>query len=30
MNERILAPAGVLALSIIAWDLVVRLNGIPP
>ncbi len=33
MNERalrILAPAGVLALSIVLWDLVVRLNGIPP
>jgi NitT/TauT family transport system permease protein len=33
MNERmlrILAPAGVLALSVLAWDLIVRLNGIPP
>ena len=33
MNERvlrILAPAGVLALGIVAWDLIVRLNGIPP
>jgi len=33
MNERalrILAPAGVLALGIVLWDLVVRLNGIPP
>src|SRR5258707_8249621 len=33
MNERalrILAPAGVLALSIVLWDLVVRINGIPP
>ena len=33
MNERmlrILAPAAVLALGIVAWDLVVRLNGIPP
>ena len=33
MNERalrILAPAGVLALGIVLWDLIVRLNGIPP
>src|SRR4051812_25562264 len=33
MNERalrIVAPAGVLALSIVLWDLVVRLNSIPP
>ena len=33
MNERalrILAPAGVLALGIVLWDLVVRINGIPP
>jgi NitT/TauT family transport system permease protein len=33
MNERalrILAPAGVLALGIVVWDLVVRINGIPP
>ena len=33
MNERalrILAPAGVLALSLLVWDLVVRINGIPP
>ena len=27
---RILAPAGVLALGIVLWDLVVRINGIPP
>jgi NitT/TauT family transport system permease protein len=33
MNERalrILAPAVVLALGIVLWDLVVRINGIPP
>src|SRR6476620_10518614 len=33
MNERvlrILAPAGVLALGVLLWDLVVRINGIPP
>src|SRR3954451_18245614 len=33
MNERalrILAPAGVLALGIVVWDLVVRINGIQP
>ena len=33
MNERmlrILAPAGVLALGVVLWDLVVRINGIPP
>ncbi len=33
MNERvlrILAPAAVLAFGIVAWDLIVRLNGIPP
>jgi NitT/TauT family transport system permease protein len=33
MNERalrILAPAGVLALGIVLWNLVVRINGIPP
>src|SRR3954466_9059466 len=33
MNERmlrILAPAGVLALGIVLWDLVVRVKGIPP
>src|SRR5829696_8000950 len=33
MNEqvlRILAPAGVLAFGIVLWDLVVRINGIPP
>jgi NitT/TauT family transport system permease protein len=33
MNERalrVLAPAGVLALSLLVWDLVVRINGIPP
>jgi NitT/TauT family transport system permease protein len=33
MNERalrIVAPAAVLVLSIVAWDLVVRLNNIPP
>ncbi len=33
MNERmlrILAPAGVLALGIVLWDLIVRINGIPP
>jgi len=27
---RILLPVGVLALGILAWDLVVRLNAIPP
>src|SRR5579872_3027278 len=27
---RILLPLGVLALGIIAWDLVVRINAIPP
>src|SRR5436190_7546057 len=27
---RILAPAGVLALGIVLWDLIVRINGIPP
>jgi NitT/TauT family transport system permease protein len=33
MNERarsIIAPVAVLALGVLAWDLVVRLNGIPP
>jgi NitT/TauT family transport system permease protein len=33
MNEsalRILAPAGVLAFGIVLWDLIVRINGIPP
>lgn len=33
MSERvpsILAPAAVLVLALVAWDLVVRLNGIPP
>ena len=33
MNKRalrILAPAGVLAFGIVLWDLVVRINGIPP
>ena len=33
MNERVLriaAPAGVLALTVLAWDLIVRINGIPP
>ena len=33
MNERvrsILAPAGVLVLGVLVWDLVVRINGIPP
>ena len=33
MNERarrILAPAGVLALMLLAWDLIVRINNIPP
>jgi NitT/TauT family transport system permease protein len=33
MSERVLrfvAPIAVLALGVIAWDLVVRLNGIPP
>jgi NitT/TauT family transport system permease protein len=33
MNERalrVLAPAAVLALGIVLWDLVVRINGIPP
>ena len=33
MNERalrILAPAGVLAIGVVLWDLVVRINGIPP
>src|SRR5712672_3743081 len=33
MNERalrILAPAGFLALGLVLWDLVVRINGIPP
>jgi NitT/TauT family transport system permease protein len=33
MNERVLrivAPAGVLALSVLVWDLIVRINGIPP
>jgi NitT/TauT family transport system permease protein len=33
MNERvrsIVAPVAVLALGVLAWDLVVRLNGIPP
>jgi NitT/TauT family transport system permease protein len=33
MNERalrVLAPAAVLAIAVIAWDLVVRVNGIPP
>ena len=33
MNERalsIVAPAGVLALTVLVWDLVVRINGIPP
>jgi NitT/TauT family transport system permease protein len=33
MNERalrILAPAAVLALSVLLWDLIVRINGIPP
>jgi NitT/TauT family transport system permease protein len=33
MNERalrILAPAGVLALGVVIWDLIVRINGIPP
>src|SRR4051794_11662136 len=33
MNERvrsILAPAGVLILSVVVWDLVVRINSIPP
>jgi NitT/TauT family transport system permease protein len=33
MNERalrVLAPAGVLALGIVLWDLIVRINGIPP
>jgi NitT/TauT family transport system permease protein len=27
---RLLAPAAVLALGVLAWDLVVRINGIPP
>lgn len=27
---RILAPAGVLALGVVLWDLIVRVNGIPP
>ena len=33
MNERalrIVAPAGVLAIGVALWDLVVRVNGIPP
>ena len=33
MNERVLsiaAPAGVLVLGVLVWDLVVRINGIPP
>ena len=33
MNERVLsiaAPAGVLILGVLVWDLVVRINGIPP
>ena len=33
MNERalsIVAPAGVLALGVLLWDLIVRINGIPP
>jgi len=33
MNEsalRILAPGGVLAFGIVLWDLIVRINGIPP
>ena len=33
MNERtlrILAPAAVLALGVMSWDLIVRINGIPP
>src|SRR6187455_361162 len=33
MNERalrIIAPAAVLALGVLLWDLVVRINGIPP
>jgi NitT/TauT family transport system permease protein len=33
MNERalrIVAPAAVLALGVLAWDLIVRINGIPP
>src|SRR4051794_29828909 len=33
MNERvrsILAPAGVLIVTVLVWDLVVRINGIPP
>ena len=27
---RILAPVGVLALGVVLWDLIVRINGIPP
>jgi NitT/TauT family transport system permease protein len=27
---RILAPAGVLAFGVVVWDLIVRINGIPP
>ncbi len=33
MNERVMrivAPAGVLALGVLVWDLIVRINGIPP
>jgi NitT/TauT family transport system permease protein len=33
MNERVLrfaAPAGVLTLTLLAWDLIVRINAIPP
>ena len=33
MNERalrIIAPAAVLALGVLLWDLAVRINGIPP
>ena len=33
MNERvmsIIAPAAVLALGVLVWDLIVRINGIPP
>src|SRR3954452_10085333 len=33
MNERtlrILAPAGVLAFGVVVWDLIVRIDGIPP
>ena len=33
MNERVLriaAPAVVLALGVLVWDLIVRINGVPP